>query len=359
MSFCIFCGVKPSEKTREHIIPQWLLKLTGDPNRMAYFGRDWLSPDLKERIYSWKAFTFPACDACNTRWSHIEAQVQSIVMRMLSAEPLTGEHLSVFLDWIDKVRTGIWLGMIYLNKNYRGIIPQFHIDERVRQKDRVLLIYETDDDLEGIGLSGVDTPIFHKEPSIFALGINRFWFVSVSSDFFLAKRLGWPYPSVRKLVDIDTDGFSADVEPGTHQIATPVLTSVPALSGTVLLQPIAHQYLRRASPEVFKDVFLNAYVKASSIDDTSGIGRLLIGNDSPVPYPAEPAKEWLPTVRYNRDELRNELALWTSGLQRRVFSDQPDFSHFPDADREARTREIEGVLKLQDLIIKHVQEGGR
>ena len=50
--FCIFFGASHSAKTKEHIVPQWLLKLTGNPNRSAYFGRDWLSPSLKQRIYS-------------------------------------------------------------------------------------------------------------------------------------------------------------------------------------------------------------------------------------------------------------------------------------------------------------------
>ena len=106
-------------------------------------------------------------------------------------------------------------------------------------------------------MSGVDTPIFHMAPSICVITINRFYFVSISSDFILAKRLGWPHPSIRKLVDINTDGFSADMEIGTKEIASPVLASLPSSSGTILLQPIAHQYPRRSSPEGFKETFLN------------------------------------------------------------------------------------------------------
>ena len=136
MSFCIFCGAAPSEKTREHIMPQWLLALTGDPNRPAYLGRDWLSPELKQRTYLWKSYTFPACGACNGRWSQIEGDVKEIVERMLASQPLAAQNFYRFSDWVDKVRTGLWLGMIYLNKNYRGLIPQFHIDDRVGQVAR-------------------------------------------------------------------------------------------------------------------------------------------------------------------------------------------------------------------------------
>lgn len=39
--FCVFCGSKPESKNKEHILPQWLLKLTGDPNREIFLGRKW------------------------------------------------------------------------------------------------------------------------------------------------------------------------------------------------------------------------------------------------------------------------------------------------------------------------------
>lgn len=108
----------------------------------------------------------------------------------------------------------------------------------------------------------------------------------------------------------------------------------------------------------FEQTLLNPYVKASSIDEVSGIGRLLIGNDPPVIYPGKPTTAWVPPARYRREELSRDIALWTSGLQRSMFAEQPDYSHFSDADREARMREIEGVLKIQDLVIQHLQDGG-
>jgi hypothetical protein len=121
--FCVFCGGAPTDKTKEHIIPRWLLRMTGNPKREAYFGRDWRSPDWKERKYSWDAFSFPACDACNTRWSNIEANVKRVVERMMEGDALSASDLCVFLDWMDKVRVGLWLGMYYLNDNYRAITP--------------------------------------------------------------------------------------------------------------------------------------------------------------------------------------------------------------------------------------------
>ena len=37
---CVFCGLQPHSKNKEHIIPQWLIKMTGEPNRQANFGHD-------------------------------------------------------------------------------------------------------------------------------------------------------------------------------------------------------------------------------------------------------------------------------------------------------------------------------
>ena len=239
-----------------------------------------------------------------------------------------------------------------------NLIPQFHIQDRVAQKDRALLIFETDDELEGIALGGFDTPVFHSTPSVCFIGINRFYFVSVSSDFVLAKQLGWPYASARKLVDIDTDGAHMEVEEGTQQITPPIFTSPPLSVGTVLLQPIAHQYLRLSNPEEFRKVFLSDYVKAASIDETSGIGRLLINNDAPAFYPTEESDLWKPKEKYERHTLAMDIGLWSALLQRDMYRDQPDYSHFPDADRESRSQEIEGILKVQDLIISHLLGGG-
>ncbi|HDR2534145.1 TPA: hypothetical protein QCI12_004383 [Enterobacter roggenkampii] len=37
---CIFCGDKPENKNKEHVIPKWLIEMTGDKKRSGYFGFD-------------------------------------------------------------------------------------------------------------------------------------------------------------------------------------------------------------------------------------------------------------------------------------------------------------------------------
>ncbi len=50
--FCVFCGSKPESKNKEHILPQWLIKMRDDPNREIYLGRKWNSPSLEKWKFS-------------------------------------------------------------------------------------------------------------------------------------------------------------------------------------------------------------------------------------------------------------------------------------------------------------------
>src|SRR5262245_40221439 len=139
MKFCVFCGERPRSKSREHIIPQWLIRLTGDPNRQIYVGRAWYKPELPMRRFSFSQMVFPACEECNGRFADLEARAQSVMRRILSRDPLANKDWDLFLDWLDKIRVGLWLGMLFLNKNYRDISPRFFIESRIGTKDRFVL----------------------------------------------------------------------------------------------------------------------------------------------------------------------------------------------------------------------------
>jgi hypothetical protein len=45
---CIFCGNPPSAKNKEHVVPKWLIELTGDPKREWYLGLYFGEPRLEE-----------------------------------------------------------------------------------------------------------------------------------------------------------------------------------------------------------------------------------------------------------------------------------------------------------------------
>lgn len=74
--FCVFCGERPVSKNREHVIPQWLIAMTGDPNREVTIGLDLNSTPLKRRRFAFKSFTFPACEQCNERFSGLETRTR-------------------------------------------------------------------------------------------------------------------------------------------------------------------------------------------------------------------------------------------------------------------------------------------
>ena len=166
VKYCIFCGGAPSKKNKEHIIPKWLIEFTGDPKRMASLGIPWNDPN-GIRAFSWSSFHFPACESCNTKYSELEGAVKSIFFKMSYYSPLTAEELNLLLDWFDKVRIGLWLGMRYLNQNVFVVKPKFYIDQRIGAKDRVLIIYDSKYPRKKLVISGVDTPAFSYAPSVF------------------------------------------------------------------------------------------------------------------------------------------------------------------------------------------------
>jgi hypothetical protein len=112
---CVFCGNQPEIRTLEHVVPRWLIELTGDPKRIARFGyRHLENGNIVQRYYSFDAFKFPACKSCNETYGILEENVKKIIIRILAEEALSELEFNTLLDWFDKVRIGLWLGYRYL-----------------------------------------------------------------------------------------------------------------------------------------------------------------------------------------------------------------------------------------------------
>jgi hypothetical protein len=140
---CGFCGKKPNDKTREHVLPYWLLELTGDPTRVVTLGQDF-SKEKKPIRYSWSNYVAPACDTCNNKYSKLESNIKPKVEGLLRREALSVGDYVELLDWLDKVRVGIWLVLHLIEKHPSKISPNFHIESRIAQKDRMVAIYVLD-----------------------------------------------------------------------------------------------------------------------------------------------------------------------------------------------------------------------
>lgn len=201
--FCIFCGKPPQNKNLEHPLPRWILEMTGDPNRVVKHGTRWSSGAPIE--FSWDSLVFPACLDCNETYSSLEQQVKAVVEAICKRAPIEAESYVLLLDWLDKVRIGLWLGYRYLQQNPLGIPPKFTIDSRIGSKDRMVAVYPIGDHQVGLNTWGTETLLFQIKPSVFALRVNDTLFLNASWDFMCSERCGYPFP-VRCEVVLDQAG---------------------------------------------------------------------------------------------------------------------------------------------------------
>jgi hypothetical protein len=187
---CIFCGDPPEERNREHPLPQWLLALTGDPKRTVTHGFNWET--LKSIRFAFDQFAFPACASCNVSWSGIENGAKRVIECLIQKQAMSPGDYVLLLDWLDKVRVGLWLGHRYLQKT--PITPNFTINTRVGMKDRMVAVYPVGDHQWGLNVYGAETPLFQFQPSVFALRINNILLLNASWDWMCSARCGYPYP---------------------------------------------------------------------------------------------------------------------------------------------------------------------
>ena len=131
---CIFCGEKPKNKNKEHVVPRWLIALTGNPTREWHLGIQSSEPGKPERRFSADRYTFPACEKCNNKYSGLEAKAKESIQKLLDDNDLLGSEWDNLLDWFDKVRIGLWIGNMILNKDWPIPDPNFYIDHRLAKK---------------------------------------------------------------------------------------------------------------------------------------------------------------------------------------------------------------------------------
>ncbi len=239
--FCIFCGRRPESKTKEHVLPRWLLELTGSPKRVVPFGFNYLT--LEQRRFDWDSFAFPACASCNQQHSVLEDRAKEIVEHLLQGTPVTSRHYVILLDWLDKVRIGLRLGYFYLHRNPMRVSPRYYVESRIGQKDRMLAIYTINTDNKGLNAVGAETPSFQLSPTCFSLNINCIHILNMSWDYMCSARCGFPFP--RKMVT-DLDGqrmIECSDYIATHKIKHPILRRRIIKPSIHIYQPILQRPL--------------------------------------------------------------------------------------------------------------------
>lgn len=229
---CIFCGEPPEEKNREHPLPQWLLALTGDPKRVVTHAFD--RKTGKPIRYAFDSFAFPSCAACNGQWSEVEGEAKRIVQALCRKEAVAPVDYVLLLDWLDKVRVGLWLGYRYIHQT--PIRPKFAINTRFGMKDRMVAVYLVGDRQRGLNAYGAESPLFQYKPSAFALRINNILLLNASWDWMCAARCGYPYPQA-----LEVDAATGELRAGSFRRRSKAVH--PVMSGlakpcVLLFQPV-------------------------------------------------------------------------------------------------------------------------
>ena len=225
------------------MLPQWLLRMTGDPNRVVTFGINF--EKQTELEFSWSSFVMPSCAACNERFSQLEADVKPIVESLIDRSAIEAAAYLTLLDWLDKVRIGLWLAYHTLQANPTGIQPAFHISSRIGTKDRLVAVHPLETENRGLNAFGVESFVFQRTPSCFALRVNNLLLINASSDFLFAARVGFPFPRVREqLIDGPNAGmlYLQDFA-CTRRIKRPLLRMKLHKPSVLLFQPIMQRSL--------------------------------------------------------------------------------------------------------------------
>jgi len=337
--FCIFCGKKPKSKTREHVIPQWLIKYTGDPNREISLGVDTRllreKDEFKLKKFSFKSFQFPACDSCNEEFSSLEAKVKEIIEKIILNEYLSNIEINTLLDWFDKVRIGLWLGSLLLDRDIAPVDPKFFIKNRMAEKDRGLFVYKMDDKFEGIQFIGFNSPAFQVAPSCFALCINNFYFFNFSTDYLFAKNIGFPYPSKQKYLKQD-ERIIFELEVGLERIKLPLIR-MPFLKPSIeVYQPIFPTKLGTINDDA-ENTYGGKYVKENCIDFSNGLGNIFYKDNGKLNVLDNETELCLndDSLVYKRDMLSTTLANQVLKTQLKLLMNLPSVE---DLDQESRIR---------------------
>lgn len=351
--FCIFCGLRPQAKNKEHVIPTWLMRHTGDPNRtvnLPFLG----GPRPFTRSFS--SFHFPACESCNNDFFALEASAKSVILRLLDQEELSCDDWDVILDWLDKIRTGLWLGAVYLGGNkIFSVEPQFHIAKRIKSKDRMVVIYRTDCQQSGIGFVGVNTPVFLHSPSCFSLIVNSFAFFSVSTDFLFSRRMGFPYPTrmqVRGYAQIE-----CEMEAGRERIMHPLVKFPYSQLGTQIFQAIFNKKAFNLEHEDLNDrddIYDTDYVRNFSYDHEKGIGIPLLVRDKHADlYPRTKSLVWHPDHIFPFHEFTSLIFEQTIRTQCHLINESPvstdkKTKHWASTVNKANIRFLQDFKRQRD-----------
>lgn len=255
---CVFCGNLPEEKTMEHVVPMWLLELTGNPNRTGIFGAypSKEGEPARQREFGLSAFKFAACYACNNNFGKLEDQAKSVMIKTLANEELDNAELTTLLDWFDKVRIGLWLAFNRLDDFSDIVAPTIHIKLGQTLKDRLLLVYDYEDATRKVlTFYGVQSPIFYVMPNAFVMTVKDKLFLNAAADYLVSEKLGYSYGEFLCLQDDSPDPVYR-MRLGTGEASYPVLPFSITPGGTEIYQKVVSMHNFPGANDALRDALL-------------------------------------------------------------------------------------------------------
>lgn len=327
---CVFCGQPPQDKNKEHIIPKWLMRLTGTENKQMSVGSNW--KEQKEIIFNFSSFTFPSCSKCNSEFAKVEAVVKPTIEKILVDDYVQTEELARLLDWFDKVRTSLWLAIQFHNSGAFNMEPKYFVNTRIGTKDRVLAIVNTYDNYTGLKWTGANTLCFIVSPTCFTLKVNNILFTNCSADLVVSEQLGFPFAAFErpnpnsKLTDFLLSN-------GKYKLATKLFKSNLYKPNTIISQPIY-----RITRDILPVYYDNDYVKINSYDVEMGYGKIFVTHDN-FTYPLELDEEISFATDDNKTEKRFLLNRPTLELQIELLTSKKYNLEFLNAEQKKQHNE--------------------
>ena len=259
---CVFCGNAPEDKTKEHVIPKWMLRMSGQENREAFFGVRYSEGPEKLAVHrhAFGAYTFPACASCNATFAQLEYLAKGVFEKLLSESTVSASEVEILFDWLDKVRVGLWLAGRMLGTNiFRAANPRFAIADRIGLEDRWAKITLLPESVgEGLTYSGVGSPLFGSMPSAFALRINRLVILNASSGRLVTRSLGLPYPETKRFRTPDGPYYQTNVSFGKKRILPNMMDFGSLFGGLEVFQP-AYPFLLKHCEKQFRNEYAERF----------------------------------------------------------------------------------------------------
>jgi hypothetical protein len=200
-------------------------------------------------------------------------------------------------------------------------------------------------------------PIFQFNPCCFGLVINNFYFLNISSNFHLSKKLGLPY---YKKIEFSDDGYAkAKIISGKCKITYPIIRSSKIIRGSRLFQPIAnHEILASTS------LYNTDFAKNNISFNEKGVGKIFLENKNTFgDYSSFGNSEWIPKNIEDDNVFRylftKEILEYQLSLISNIY-----LGNIPEARKEIIKKRIYfakkcnqlGIIEMENLLAKILQD---